>query len=182
MTKIAIVVGHNSKAQGAVRVLDGRTEFDWNNELAALIQSHDPANIRVFRREAGGGYSAEIDRVYKQVDAWGADVSMELHFNASVNPKANGGETLSSGTNGSMALAKQVRTRLTKVLGNTDRGIKIVGRHDRGGRSLWQGRAPAILTEPYFGSNPSECLTAQMHMDEMAEAYYRGALAFLVPA
>lgn len=95
------------------------------------------------------------------------------------NPRANGGETLSSGSKGSMALAGSVRTRLSEVLGNTDRGVRILGRRDRGGRSLWQGRAPAILTEPYFGSNPAECLTALMHMDEMAEAYYRGAVEFL---
>lgn len=177
--KIAIVVGHNSKSQGAVRVTDGRTEFDWNGELAALIQAHDPANVRVFRREHGGGYSAEIDRVYRQVDNWGAAVSIELHFNASANAKANGGETLSSGTKASMALAMAVRSRIAGVLGNTDRGVRVVGRHDRGGRSLWQGRAPAILTEPYFGSNAAECVIAQQHMDEMAEAYYRGAVSFL---
>lgn len=179
--KIAIVIGHNSKAQGATRVLDGRTEFDWNGELAEMIQSHDPDNIRVFRRERGGGYSAEIDRVYAQVDEWGADASIELHFNGSVNPQANGGETLSSGSSGSMALAKQVRERVSKALGNTDRGVKKLGRKDRGGRSLWQGKAPAILIEPYFGSNAAECLTAQMNMDELAEAYYRGAMAFLCP-
>lgn len=74
--KIAIVVGHNSRAQGAVRVTDGRSEFDWNGELAGLIQSHDPDAVRVFRREAGGGYSAEIDRVYRAVDEWGSSTWM----------------------------------------------------------------------------------------------------------
>jgi N-acetylmuramoyl-L-alanine amidase len=177
--KIAIVIGHNSKAQGAVRVTDGRTEFDWNGELAGLIQSHNPASVRVFRRERGGGYSAEIDRVYAEVDAWGADCSIELHFNGSVNPHANGGLTLSSGTRGSMSLAGEIRVRAAKALSNTDRGIRKLGRHDRGGRSLWQGKAPAVMTEPYFGSNASECLAAGMHMDELAEAYYRGAVAFL---
>lgn len=177
--KIAIVVGHNSKAQGATRTTDGRTEFDWNGDLAAMIQAHDPANIRVFRREYGGGYSREIDRVYAAVDAWGADCSIELHFNGSVNQKANGGETLSSGTSGSLRLAGEIRGRVSAVLGNTDRGVRKVGRFDRGGRSLWQGRAPAILTEPYFGSNPTECLIAEQHKDELAEAIYRGAAAFL---
>lgn len=61
--KIAIIVGHNSRAQGAVRVTDGRSEFDWNGELAGLIQSHDPDAIRAFRREPVGGCSAEINRV-----------------------------------------------------------------------------------------------------------------------
>lgn len=174
--KIAIVVGHNSRAQGAVRVTDGRTEFDWNGELAGLIQSHDPQNIRVFRREPGGGYSAEIDRVYRAVDEWGADCSIELHFNASANRRANGCLMLSSGTSGSMRLARAVQRRCAGVMGGNSRGVQTRRRHERGGRSLWQGRAPAILTEPYFGSNARECLVASQHMDELAEAIYRGAL------
>ena len=61
------------------------------------------------------------------------------------------------------------------VLGNADRGVRVIGRRDRGGRSLWQGRAPAVLIEPYFGSNAKECQIAQTHMDELAEAIYRAA-------
>lgn len=176
--KLAIVVGHNSRAQGATRCTDGRTEFDWNGELAALIAAHDPKAVRVFKRERGGGYSAEIDRVYAQVNAWGADCSIELHFNGSSNPKANGGLTLSSGSAGSVELAKHLRAYLTNVLENTDRGVRVVSSKDRGGRSLFAGKCPAVLAEPYFGSNAAECYTAQIHMDEMAEAYYRAAMAF----
>lgn len=182
--KIAIVVGHNARAQGAVRVSDGRSEFDWNSELAEMIQEHDPNGVRIFYRERGGGYSAEIDRVYREVDTWGADCSIELHFNASASASASGGLTLSSGTFGSLALAHAVRSRTAAVLGNTDRGVQIRKRRDRGGRSLWQGKAPAILTELYFGSNMRECLLASQHMDELAEAVFRGARSFkasLVP-
>ncbi|GIT90156.1 hypothetical protein JANAI62_03610 [Jannaschia pagri] len=174
MTKIAIVVGHNARAQGAVRVTDGRTEYDWNGRLATLIAAHGN-QVRIFRRQGGGGYSAEIDRVYAEVDAWGADVSVELHFNGSASARANGGLTLSSGTRGSLLLAQEVRSRCAAVLGNRDRGVQVRGRHDRGGRSLWQGRAPAILTEPYFGSNAAECVVADQNMDELAEAIFRGA-------
>ena len=177
--KIAIVIGHNSKAQGAVRVTDGRTEFDWNGQLAELIRSHDPDSVKVFRREAGGGYSAEIDRVYREVDKWGANCSLELHFNGSSNPLANGGETLSSGSAGSKRLADLVRSNVSAALGNSDRGVRVLKRQDRGGRSLWQGKSPAVLTEPYFGSNVAECLNAGMHVDRLAEAYFRAAVTFL---
>lgn len=177
--KLAIVVGHNSKAQGAVRVTDQRTEYDWNSTLACLIQEHDPFGIRVFHRTTGGGYSQEIDRVYSEVDAWGADCSIELHFNSSGNSRVRGGETLSSGTSGSLQLANLVRKYASSALGNKDRGVKIRGRHERGGRSLWQGRAPAVITEPYFGSNRTECEVSQRNMDELAEAYYRAAKEFV---
>ena len=80
--RIALVIGHNSRAQGAVRATDGRSEYDWNGVLAGMIRDHDPASIRIFRRTAGLGYSREIDKVYGEVDAWGAGGSVELHFNA----------------------------------------------------------------------------------------------------
>ncbi|SEN59811.1 N-acetylmuramoyl-L-alanine amidase [Palleronia pelagia] len=180
--KIAIVIGHNARAQGAVRITDGRTEYDWNGQLAELIRAHDPEGVRIFRRDpSAGGYSREIDKVYAETDAWGADVTVELHFNGSADPRATGCLTLSSGTPGSMALAREVQARMLAVMGNEDDGVQVRGRHDRGGRSLWQGRAPAILTEPYFGGNAQFCHAADANMDELAEAIYRGCMA-IAPA
>lgn len=176
--KIAIVVGHNARAQGAVRITDGQPEFQWNGDLAEMIREIDPEHVKVFRRQAGGGYSREIDRVYSQVDAWGAECSIELHFNGSADPRATGCLTLSSGTAGSMALARKVQSRMLAVMQNEDDGILIRGRRDRGGRSLWAGRCPAILTEPYFGGNARFCHVADARKDELAEAIYEGAKAF----
>lgn len=176
----AIVVGHNARGQGAVRVTDGVTEWAWNTQLAKLIKAHDPEGVGIFFRDpAAGGYSREIDKVYAEVSASGAKLSMELHFNGNDNPAASGGETWSSGSKGSLRLAKLVRERVDAVMGNDNRGIKIAKRHDNGGRSLWQGRPPAILTEPYFGTNAAGCLLATERMDQLAEAYYRSALEFL---
>ncbi|MEP2184175.1 hypothetical protein, partial [Roseibium sp.] len=61
--------------------------------------------------------------------------------------------------------------------GNKDRGVRFVGKGDRGGRSLWAGRAPAILTEPYFGSNKVECEAADACKAALAKAIYDGARA-----
>lgn len=176
--RIAIVVGHNIRAQGAQRITDGKSEYFWNSRLADLIQTHDQDGVRIFHRTPVGGYSAEIDRVYAQIDAWGADCSVELHFNGASDPRAKGCLTLSSGTNGSMALAQEVHRRMLAVMGTEDDGIEVRSRTDRGGRSLWQGRAPAIMAEPYFGSNAAECKIADQHLDELAEAIFRGAVAF----
>ncbi|MEQ3626003.1 MAG: N-acetylmuramoyl-L-alanine amidase [Celeribacter sp.] len=170
--KIAIVVGHNARAQGAVRATDGVSEFVWNSHLADLIRDHDPMNVRIFHRTYGGGYSLEIDRVYADVDAWRADCSVELHFNAAAASSAAGCLTLSSGTSGSLRLAGAIQRRTLAVLGNRDRGIDKVSRTDRGGRSLWQGRAPAVLTEPYFGSNAEECIVADRNKGKLAGAIY----------
>lgn len=178
--KIGIVIGHNSAAQGATRVTDGWSEFRWNSNLADMIKQHDPASIAIFRRQAGLGYSREIDKVYAETDAWGADVTIELHFNASPNPSARGCLMLSSGTPASRRLAAVMQEKCLRVMGNQDRGVIIRGRHDLGGRSLWQGRAPAVMTEPYFGSNVEDCMRADISIDQLAEAHYRAARQFLM--
>ena len=43
MSKIALVIGHNARSQGAVRVTDKRTEYDINSDLAAAIRELDPS-------------------------------------------------------------------------------------------------------------------------------------------
>jgi N-acetylmuramoyl-L-alanine amidase len=175
--KIAIVIGHNARAQGAVRITDGMPEFQWNSHLAELIQEIDPASVRVFRRMAGIGYSKQIDKVYGEVDDWCADVSIELHFNGSPDPSAEGCLTLSSGTAGSMALAREVHQRMLAVMENEDDGIRRRDRGARGGRSLWAGAAPAIMAEPFFGGNARFCHVADARKEELAEAIYEGARA-----
>jgi len=176
--KIALVVGHNARAQGAVRVTDGRTEYDWNGDLAEMIQEIDPEAVKVFHRRPDGGYSREIDRVYGEVDRWGADVSLELHFNAAT-PAAHGCETLSSGTRGSLRLAEAVQAAMLAAMPVRDRGVKVRAAHERGGRSLWAGIAPAVMLEPYFGSNAGECHMADDHKEMLAEAIYHAAVGVI---
>lgn len=174
--KLAIVVGHNIKAQGAIRVADGLTEYAWNSALAELIEELGD-DVRSFYRTQGGGYSAEIDRVYAEVDAWGATASVELHFNAAGSNQVAGCETLSSGSSGSTALCEALQARMVAAMGERDRGIKVVGKSDRGGRSLWAGKAPAALIEPYFGSNPDSCDLADIKVRALAKAIYDAARA-----
>lgn len=182
--KLAVVIGHNSIAQGAVRGDTEETEYVWNGRLAQVMERLAPdfgIDLRVFRRVAGGGYRSEIRRVYSQVDQWGADASIELHFNGAASPDASGTETLSSGTPLSLRLAAAVQDEMVIALGLRDRGIKTVGGSDRGGASLIAGAAPAILVEPFFGSSPK----GQAASDELAEqealarAYLRGAAVAL---
>ncbi|MEO0859237.1 MAG: N-acetylmuramoyl-L-alanine amidase [Pseudomonadota bacterium] len=154
--KLAIVVGHNSVSQGAVRKDTGETEFVWNSRLAKMIarQGEDHGlDVKVFHRTSGGGYSTELRRVYGETDRWGADATVELHFNGASSAAATGTETLSSGTALSLKLAASVQREMVAALGLRDRGVKTRAAKDRGGKSLFSGQAPAILIEPFFGSS-----------------------------
>lgn len=177
--RLAIVVGHNSEKQGAVRLDSGETEFVWNSRLARRIErlaSEYGLQVKTFFRTPGLGYSREIARVYDEVDRWKADGSVELHFNGASSPDATGTETLSSGTALSMRMAEAVNREMVAALGLRDRGIRTRASSERGGGSLHAGRAPAILIEPFFGSSPKGvAATDQDHEQEaLADAILRG--------
>lgn len=180
MKKIAIVVGHNARSQGAVGA-GGVTEFAFNSQLAPLIVDalRDAGHAgKVFNRQPRRSYSAQIRKVYGETDAWGADATIELHFNAAANDRATGCLTLSSGTDGSMALARAVHPAMRDVMGNEDDGIRTLShaRAGRGALSLWSGRAPAILVEPFFGRHPGMMDRAFERLDVLAEAIALSAI------
>lgn len=156
--KLAVVVGHNPVRQGAVRPDTGETEFEWNSRLAAHIQERaaefPDITVKVFFREPGASTRAEIADVYRRCDEWGADATVELHFNSHHNPNATGTETLTSGSYLSMRYAEALQEEMLDALDLKDRGKKIV-RKGRGAASLISGRAPAALIEPFFGSSPN---------------------------
>lgn len=178
MGKIALVVGHNPTAQGAVRASDGRTEYDWNGALAAAVMVQQPGMYRIFRRTPGAG---EIGRCYEAVNAWGADAAVELHFNGAAASTATGTETLTSGTRNSLRFAGLMQAAMVGALGLRNRGLITLPTRNsgRGATSLWSARAPAILIEPYFGSNKADCAAADRHYSALVRAIHGACVAYL---
>lgn len=178
MKKIAIVVGHNKQSQGAVRKDTGETEFSYNSRLAKYIKAASDNDVEVFFRQKGGGYVAELARVYNDTDRWKADVTVELHFNSAGTPNASGTETFSSGSRKSLILAEEVQMEMVDELGLNDRGIKIRNSRTkgRGYRSLVLGDAPAILIEPFFGSSTKgqQATDSDFEQQRLAEAIAEG--------
>lgn len=178
--KLAHVVGHNAQSQGAVRKDTGVTEYIWNLGLSRLMEQearHFPEiELKTFLRHPAPSYSHEIKRVYREVDAWGADASIESHFNSHMNPKATGTEVLSSGTAASLRFANAMQQEFLDLMGLKDRGVKV-RRDGRGSFSLIFGAAPAILIEPFFGSSPHGLqATDEPHEKrELARAILRAA-------
>lgn len=158
--KLAIVVGHNPRQPGAVRCDTGEAEYQWNSRIAMMIEDMvadgEFSGIKVktfFRRPV----SNEIRAVYAEVDDWNPDMAIELHFNSVKNPKANGCEMLSSGSKRSLELADALQKAVVRAFAVRSRGVKIPGAKGRGYASLHSGKAPAVILEPYFGSNAKDC-------------------------
>ncbi|MBU6303187.1 MAG: N-acetylmuramoyl-L-alanine amidase [Verrucomicrobia bacterium] len=171
--KIAIVVGHNAKAPGAYAPTPiGLSEYDFNNLVAdemirlskgtvmGRLGGARPLELFKVHRALSSSYSTEIDAAYDQVTRGGADASLELHFNAA-HPGATGSETLSSGGPKSLSLSGHLQRAMVKALARPDRGIKVLGPTDRGGRSLHAARATAALVEPFFSTNSVDLVAAQ---------------------
>lgn len=177
--KIALIVGHNARSQGAVRVTDGRSEFDWCADLANAIAASAPALYRVFRRPSGLSYGAEIRQAYAPISKSEFAATIELHFNSVASPAATGTETLTSGTLGSLRLARLIQPAMVGALGLRDRGLVTRKRDDRGGESLWAGAPPAILIEPFFGSNPGDCAAVDRQFSALARAIHGACAAHL---
>lgn len=177
--KLAIVVGHNERQQGAVRQDTGESEYSWNTRLAAFIvelsRDFPQLAVKVFHRKYMGSYRRELTEVYGRVDAWGADYSVELHFNSHTTASATGTEVLSSGSKGSLRLCHALQDEMLDALGLKDRGTKVV-RTGRGSLSLIVGRAAAALLEPFFASSPLglAATDTEEEMRNLARAVLRG--------
>jgi N-acetylmuramoyl-L-alanine amidase len=177
LPRVAVVVGHNSKATGADAPDPIGDEFGFNNLVAdkmVELASEYGIEAKRFNRSYTGSYSGEIRSAYAAVDNWNPVASIELHFNDSA-PEANGTETLHSGSPKSKALAKCVQDAMLSSLGLRDRGLKEMAKTDRGGLSVHAGKAPGILVEPFFCHNSKDFKSAvSLGIDGFARMYLSG--------
>lgn len=184
MKKLAIVVGHNKRSQGAAgqfAPLKGVSEFVYNTDIAkrmARMAADHGLDVRIFYRDGKLGYSRQISRAYRAADKWGADATIELHFNGSSSSSTRYSTTLvAQGSHQGFRLGQLIQMATVRAFGRTgkqDRGITTRTRADRGGWSLRAGKAPAVLTEPFFGSNPQDCKLAAK--ESTKEAYAKALL------
>jgi N-acetylmuramoyl-L-alanine amidase len=160
MKKIALVVGHRASSPGAYGNAGLPEWHFWNAAVSEIVARAEgiPVQLKVFhRKERGGGYTSKMKQLHREIDAWGADISVSLHFNASSHASANGHEVLycSFSRNGKR-YAEIMNNKFTEFLPNKDRGVKPKTKHDRGGGFLCRGRSACILIEPFFASHQNE--------------------------
>jgi len=173
--KVALVVGHNRAAPGAwVKPPTNESEYVFNGKVADLLIAADTGDVvfKKFLRTPGGGYNAEIDRVYAEVNAWRPDLIVELHFNG------GGGNYTCMLAAEVSSVSQECATIMSSVfadaLGIVDKGCFARSAGERGGRSLYAGDAYTVLTEPFFGDN-------QDHADKVAQIGHTGvAYVYLV--
>ena len=177
--KLAVVVGHNEQAEGAYASAPlNSTEFDYNNVVARSMRAaalEYNFDVRVINRLRSSSVRREIQTAYRKADDWGADLIVELHFNAAGSARARGTETLVRNERASQSIARNVQEEMVETLGLRDRGVKVRGPNDRGGISLHASNAPTVLVEPFFGSNRDDRIAlASIGEEALARCYLRG--------
>jgi N-acetylmuramoyl-L-alanine amidase len=177
---IAICVGHSRAGdKGAVNI-EGISEWAFNQPLAKrvceLIEDAGHSTLLVDRYE-GVSYSSAMLWLSKHLKERGVDVAVELHFN-SAGPYANGHEFLHWATSSKgLKLAGELSRSLEKSFPNRkNRGLKPIKSEDRGGLFLRKTHCPAVICEPFFGSNPTENSIFSSKREELAKAYATGIL------
>lgn len=136
-------------------------EHTYNLDLAKRIQrwlSDFDIDSFIISEYEGNGYTAAQRWLAGQLKAKGATAALELHFNSADSPAATGHEWLfwASSKNGRL-LAKELDSMALEMFPDfRQRGIKPIGGDERGGAFLRLTHCPAVIAEPFFGSNPDD--------------------------
>lgn len=182
--KAAICVGHSRSGDSGAESAGGVSEWNYNvpvGELvAAELRSHG-IEVLLLTDYKGSGYGAAMDWVASELDRFGADCALELHFNAA-NKTAQGFEYLywHSSTNGKK-LAQALLDAHALTFNSFNRGIKGKNSGDRGALFLSKPACPSVICEPFFGDNPDEWArySSEDAQKALAGVYADAVLSFL---
>jgi len=179
---VGICIGHSrSEEQGAWSV-GGVSEWAFNVRVGALLKRHlydmGIASI-VYDAYEGRSYGSSMRWLSDRMHNDGVTLALELHFN-SASPTAEGCEMLyyHNSTSGKK-LAGCLQVEVVSEYNSKNRGIKALKRFSRGGGFLVRTKCPAVVCEPFFGSNYSEWNKHATSRNRLAQAYARGVNNFL---
>lgn len=177
MRNVGIVIGHNAVAKGAYFASIKQNEFDYYKDVANLltqawnekyfnsdIPRDEVLNLVFFEREYCGSYTKEMKKLVRDIHDKAEsmkqdfDLIIELHFNASDSPSANGTEVLAyEKSSKGILYAKMFNNVMVADFGQYKRGVKLIkSANERGGFGIMKCRYPYILIEPFFCTNATD--------------------------
>ncbi|MBQ3600577.1 MAG: N-acetylmuramoyl-L-alanine amidase [Lachnospiraceae bacterium] len=175
--RILLTVGHSILKSGAITSADGTkmgggNEYKYCKSLSKYVKKYLEANGHDVNRlvcPEGTFAKATDERTYKLAieHATDYDLVIELHLNAAITKTAQGCEVLYKSTNGKK-YASKIQKQLAKVF--KDRGI--VKRDNL--YILNQTKAPAVLVEVFFCTNPKEWKYAINNKEKIAKLIANG--------
>lgn len=179
--KIAVCVGHSRSGDDGAVSVDGATEWGFNLQVADDLRKaletlgHE---VIVVNNYIGNSYGAAMRWLGDHLRELGVDVAVELHFNSSDNPAACGHEWLHwHASKRGRALALGLEKSFNRSFPESvRRGVKPlgVGQSDRGADFVRRTHCPAVICEPFFGSNKREWAEMKKRVAFIASAMAKG--------
>jgi N-acetylmuramoyl-L-alanine amidase len=179
---IAICVGHSRQGDKGAVSIGGVTEWDYNREVARHMQEALQCvgiASRIMDDYPRRTYQAAIDWLAGELRTMRAIAAIELHFNAAT-PQANGHEWLHwPGSARGQSLARQLAREVGAAWPDIrPRGLRET-RTGRGSYFLRRTPCPAVITEPFFGSNLADWRAFGGAHKELGQAYARAVTAWI---
>ena len=172
---IALCVGHSRPNDSGASSVTGVTEWDYNSKLADLISKNLKITHKVYSTYKGSSYWNSMKWLAKTLRADDIEAAIELHFNAAT-PSANGHEWLFWHTSSKGRLfARALRDSFEDCYPDLrSRGIKPRQKRSRGAGFLRLTSCPALIAEPFFGSNTENWDFAIKNMEDIASTISSG--------
>lgn len=176
MKTIAVCVGHARIGDTGAQSYLGYTERAYNGRVAqhfaSYLQRRGFSPV-VFDHYPHRSYGDAMRWLCQQIKAAECDLAVELHFNSAESPKANGSEFLYWHTStASKRAATNFDAQFAAAFPNiTRRGLLPRGPADNGAAFLRGTHCPAVILEPFFGSNKEEALFFRAKQPELGLTY-----------
>ena len=182
-TKIYIDQGHNPQSPNAGAEGNGLREQDLvfriGVETKRLLDADPDFEAQLSRPTAetqlGSSNATSLKARVDDANAWGADLFLSLHCNASADTSASGSEALVFSRLGvSYSIAEVLLASLTEATGLRNRGVLV-----RPGLYVLRRTAmPAVLMELGFITNPSDAALLRDNPRLFAQGLYNGIVRY----
>lgn len=181
--RIYIDQGHNPQSPNAGAEGNGLREqdivFRIGVETKRLLDANPEFEARLSRPTAetqlGTSNASSLRARVDDANAWGADLFLSLHCNASVDPTVSGSEALVFQRGGiSYTIAETLLEAVTEATGLRNRGVLI----RPGLYVLRRTTMPAVLLELGFITNPSDAILLRDNPVLFAQGIYNGIVRY----
>lgn len=162
MYRIALVVGHSPKSQGA-KSYDGLSEWAWHIDMLSYLQwAHNNVEIVTIWRNPYFSYKTGTDALvakYFQKDFIKFDLAIELHFNAfDGKTPIERSEVIVGNKEEASLVAELFSDRMAKYYGTKTRKVSVndVSRGKYAINSFEAVGIPSVILEPCFGDTENK--------------------------